>query len=145
MKAHIGTDTDSGLTHSVTFTSANVNDVTMTGSLLQGEEQRVFGDAGYTGAHKREELQHLKLDWHIAMKRGKRKALTDSLDDQIADLSETLRAKLRSKVEHGVPSGQVPVWAAQDALPRSGEECASFDANVCIGNLYIARRLLLAT
>ena len=39
MKAHIGVDQDSGLTHSVAITSANVHDVTMAAELLHGEER----------------------------------------------------------------------------------------------------------
>ena len=47
MKAHIGVDADSGLVHTVIGTAANVNDVTQGHSLLHGEEEVVFGDAGY--------------------------------------------------------------------------------------------------
>ena len=36
---------------------------------------RLFGDAGYQGVEKRPENQGSTADWHIAMKRGKRKAL----------------------------------------------------------------------
>ena len=52
MKAHIGVDERTGLVHSVVTTAANVADVTQVGQLLHGREQTVFGDAGYTGAHK---------------------------------------------------------------------------------------------
>ena len=47
MKAHIGVDADSGLVHTVIGTAANVNDVTQGHGLLHGEEEVVFGDAGY--------------------------------------------------------------------------------------------------
>ncbi|MGB5233597.1 MAG: IS5 family transposase, partial [Candidatus Macondimonas sp.] len=48
-KAHIGVDAESGLTHTVVTTPANVNDVTQAHACLQGEETEVFGDAGYQG------------------------------------------------------------------------------------------------
>lgn len=50
-KPHIGVDKDS---HTELGTSANVHDVTKTENLLTGEEETVNGDAGYTGADKRE-------------------------------------------------------------------------------------------
>ncbi|KAF0098313.1 MAG: transposase IS4 family protein, partial [bacterium] len=57
MKAHIGVDAESGLTHTVVTTPANVNDVTQAHALLHGKETDVFGDAGYQGVEKREENQ----------------------------------------------------------------------------------------
>ena len=73
MKAHIGVDADSGLVHTVIGTAANVNDVTQGHALLHGEEVDVFADAGYQGATKRAEATG--VDWHIAMRPGKRRAL----------------------------------------------------------------------
>jgi transposase, IS5 family len=49
MKAHIGIDAVTGLTHSVAATSANVADVTMAGHLVKSENNRVCGDVDYTG------------------------------------------------------------------------------------------------
>ena len=47
MKVHAGVDKDSGLIHSVVVTSANVHDLTPADDLLHGDEQVVYGDAGY--------------------------------------------------------------------------------------------------
>lgn len=55
LKAHIGVDADTGLTHSMVGTAANVADVTQVDQLLHGEETHVCGDAGYTGVEKRPE------------------------------------------------------------------------------------------
>ena len=55
MKAHIGADVESGLVHQVHGTAANVADVTQGAELLQGEENAVYADAGYTGVEKRDE------------------------------------------------------------------------------------------
>ena len=49
MKAHIGVDAGSGLTHSLTTTAANARDVTQAGTLLHGGETTAWGDAGYQG------------------------------------------------------------------------------------------------
>ena len=47
MKAHIGVDAKSGLTHSLVTTAANEHDLNQLGNLLHGEEQFVSADAGY--------------------------------------------------------------------------------------------------
>jgi len=75
MKAHIGVDADSGLVHTVVGTAANVNDVTQASALVHGEETDVFADAGYQGVAKREETQNIDVDWHVAMRPGKRRVL----------------------------------------------------------------------
>jgi len=40
-------DVESGLVRTAVDTSANVHDVTQAAGLLHGEEENVFGDAGY--------------------------------------------------------------------------------------------------
>src|SRR5574343_1064823 len=44
VKAHIGVEAQSGITHTVVTTPANVSDVTQAHALLQGEERIAFGD-----------------------------------------------------------------------------------------------------
>jgi IS5 family transposase len=73
MKAHVGSDAESGLIHTVVGTPANVNDVTRGHDLLHGEESAVFADAGYQGAMKRPEATG--VTWHVATRPGKRRAL----------------------------------------------------------------------
>ncbi|VCY43214.1 Putative transposase (identified by ISEscan HMM) [Klebsiella pneumoniae] len=53
MKAHIGVDAKSGLTHSLVTTAANEHDLNQLGNLLHGEEQFVSADAGYRSATAR--------------------------------------------------------------------------------------------
>ncbi len=67
LKAHIGVDARTGLTHSLSTTAANVHDVTETGNLLHGEETFISADSGYRGAQKREELKDIEADWLIAL------------------------------------------------------------------------------
>ena len=73
MKAHVGSDAESGLVHTVVGTAANVNDVTRGHDLLHGEESTVFADADYQGAMYRPEATG--VPWHVAMRPGKRRAL----------------------------------------------------------------------
>jgi IS5 family transposase len=56
MKAHVGVDVASGLVHTLTGTAANEADITQRAALLHGQEEAMFGEAGYTGADKRPEL-----------------------------------------------------------------------------------------
>ncbi|MDA0273416.1 MAG: IS5 family transposase [Proteobacteria bacterium] len=97
MKMHIGTDAELGLTHSLTTTAANVHDITEADKLLHGDESEVWGDAGYQGIHKREEHQHRKIAWHVAMRPGKRKVLDPKSPEAIREKS---KASVRAKVEH---------------------------------------------
>jgi IS5 family transposase len=80
MKAHIGVDADSGLVHTVVGTAANVNDVTQAGTLLHGEEEAAFGDAGYQGVHKRPEAAGPA--WHVAMRPGLRRKLNPFIEPE---------------------------------------------------------------
>ena len=100
MKAHIGVDADSRLVHTLVTTSANVHDVTQAGALLHGEERDVFGDAGYSGVDKREENKERKVTWHVAMRRGLRRALPDNEWGQKLDEAERKKAQIRARVEH---------------------------------------------
>jgi IS5 family transposase len=49
MKAHIGVDAKSGLTHSLVTTAANEHDLNQVGKLLHGDEEFISADAGYQG------------------------------------------------------------------------------------------------
>jgi transposase, IS5 family len=100
MKSHIGVDADSGLVHTVRGTAGSVNDVVEANSLLHGQEHDVWADAGYQGADKRPDAK-ADVRWHIAMKPGKRRLL-DRHDpaQRLADQLETIKARIRAKVEH---------------------------------------------
>ena len=56
MKCHVGVDKDSGLIHAMDITAGNVSDVTVAAELLHGQEDVLYGDAGYQGLENREEM-----------------------------------------------------------------------------------------
>lgn len=95
MKVHIGVDSKSGLTHSVSITSANVHDSQELPNLLHGNETRLYGDSAYIG--QKEVLKQVAPNARdFTNKRAYRnRPLTD------AD-KETNRRKsqVRAKVEH---------------------------------------------
>ena len=100
MKAHIGVDAASGLTHTLIGTAANAGDVTQAQALLHGDETDVFGNAGYQGVEKRAENLELPVRWHVALKRSVRKALPKDEEGQRLEQLEKAKASVRAKVEH---------------------------------------------
>ena len=99
MRAHLGVDADSGLVHSVVGTAANVSDVSQAHALLHGHEEEAFGDAGYIGVDKRDEIKGKLVKWRVTAKRGKIKAMQDG---PLKDLTavERTKAQIRARVEH---------------------------------------------
>jgi IS5 family transposase len=101
MKAHIGVDARTGLTHSLATTAANEHDLNQASNLLHGDEQFVFADAGYRGAEKRKELTTDAVQWHIAEQPGKLKRLRKHPRiNKVILKTEYLKASIRAKVEH---------------------------------------------
>ena len=86
MKVHIGVDKDSGLIHSVVTTAANVYDLIPVAELLHGDEEVVYGDAGYQGIAKRPEMAVHSATFRVAMRPGKRHVLPDTADGKLQEL-----------------------------------------------------------
>ena len=97
MKAHIGVDAESGLTHSLETTPANESDEATVHAVLHGGEEEVWGDAGYQGVGKHDENKDAAVDWRTAMKPGRRRQLDKSGSEEAA---EKHKASMRAKVEH---------------------------------------------
>jgi len=100
MKTHIGVNAASGLVHIVVGTAGNVSDVTQAHALMHGDEKNALGDAGYQGVEKRSENLGKTVMWHVAMKRYKRKALSNNKLGRMMEKLEHLKASVRAKVEH---------------------------------------------
>ena len=101
MKAHIGIDVNSGLTHSFTTTSANQHDLNEAHQILHGDEKYVFADSGYRGAQNREELSGKALEWFIAEQPSKVKKLKEHPRINKKPIKvEYLKASVRAFVEH---------------------------------------------
>ena len=63
MKAHVGVDAGSGYVHSLTGTAANEHDITEAHNLIREDDEVDYGDSGYTGVEKRDEI---KGDEHLS-------------------------------------------------------------------------------
>lgn len=101
MKAHIGVDARTGLTHSFTTTAANKHDLNQTENLLHEKEALIFADIGYHGDENREELEAVEADWHIAEIPSKDKELEKHPRINKFQLkTEYLKASFLAKIEH---------------------------------------------
>jgi IS5 family transposase len=143
MKAHIGVDAESGLTHTVTTTAANKADVTEVGKLLHGKEKTVHADAGYTGAEKHAPKRGRK--WHIAAKRGSIKAMPEGELKDAAKEVEYLKAAVRAKVEH--PFRVIKRQFGYQKVRYRGlaKNTVQIMTLFALSNLWMMRRRLLAT
>jgi IS5 family transposase len=146
LKAHIGADAASGLVHSVAVTAANVADVAQAHAVLHGEEKTGWTDAGYIGIEKRPEIiaAHGAVQFHVAAKRGKIKAMAEgALKSAVLEL-EKLKAQVRARVEH--PFHVVKnIFGHRKARYRGlAKNLAQLQTLFALANLVLAKRTLLA-
>jgi IS5 family transposase len=144
MKGHIGVDVDSGIVHTVKGTAANVSDISQTEHLLHGEEEMVFGDAGYVGADKRPELLGKSITWYIAKKRGTVKNMAEGALKELTQAVERTKAQIRSIVEH-------PFHIIKDLFHHRKVRYRGLEKNTAqlftlfaLANLVIVKKALLA-
>lgn len=144
MKAHIGVDAQSGLVHSVTGTAANVADIAQTHALLHGQEKAAYADAGYLGVEKREEIAtaHAGVEWHVATKRGKIKAMAEGLAKEMAQKVERLKAQVRARVEHPFHILKNLFRHRKTRYRGLAKNTAQLHSLFALANLFIARRSL---
>lgn len=143
MKAHIGVDADSGLVHSVAGTAANVHDLTPVNELLHGEETQVHTDAGYQGIEKREELKHHSVQWQVAMRPGRRRALPDNPMGQIMRKLEETKARIRAKVEHPFRVIKRQFGYTKVRYRGLAKNTAQLQTLFALSNLWMVRRRLM--
>nr|WP_223995866.1 IS5 family transposase [Cupriavidus pampae] len=145
MKAHVGVDAASGLVHSVVGTAANESDVSQAHALLHGHEEHAFGDAGYTGVDKREEMQGKSVKWQVAVKRRKITAMRDGVVKDLLIAVERAKAQIRARVEH--PFHVIKNLFGHRKVRYKGllKNTAQLFSLFGLANLGLARKLLLAS
>ena len=95
MKAHVGTDSNTGLAHSIVVTNAGVHDSQVMDELLHGEEKAVYGDRAYTSEKKKREYEERGIEWCIKRKACRHHQLTSE------DIEYNHRqGRIRAKGEH---------------------------------------------
>ena len=97
MKLHVGVDAGTGFVHTITTTAANVSDIDEAHKLIRKDDEVAYGDAGYVGIEKRDEItgdEHMRnVEFRINKRRN---TVVDDVDKAI----ENRKSSVRSKVEH---------------------------------------------
>lgn len=103
MKCHIGVDAGSGLVHSVETTSANVHDIVVAAKLIREDDDTVYGDSGYIGLEKREEIKDCPSmsakNYQINQRYKSIQRMPEGWIDWEKEI-ERRKSSVRSKVEH---------------------------------------------
>ena len=104
-RLHIGTDAGSGYIHSVEVTAANVGERDVVPHLLREDDEVVYGDAGYTGMEKRDEIKndpHLsQIIWRTNSQKPYRKnAWIPGEGTRWHRYFEYQKSRVRAKVEY---------------------------------------------
>ena len=104
MKVHAGVDAGSGYIHTITGTAANVHDIEETAKLLRDDDEVCYGDAGYTGIEKREEIagneRYSNVEFRINLRPSRIKMPKDYKGIRWDEAIEKRKSSVRSKVEH---------------------------------------------
>ena len=134
-------DKDSGLIHSVVTTAANVHDLTPAAELLHGDEEVIYGDAGYQGIAKTE-MEGTAADFGVAMRPGKRRVLPDT-PRKAAD-HRGCQGPHPRQIEH--PFRVIKQqFGFEDQAAWPGQKPMQDQCDGCIGQSVLARGHLLAT
>lgn len=105
MKAHIAVDIDTGLVTKVIAGPASEHDLTRAHDVLSGDEKVVYGDSGYLGIEKREEIKaqdsFKDTDWQIGQRPSslRKKANGDETQHKLLRQIEHEKSSIRCKVE----------------------------------------------
>lgn len=103
MKCNIGVDAGSGLVHSITATSANVHDITQAHKLIRKDDKVVYGDSGFLGIEKREEIRNDEHLANIEYRINRRPKSLPKVSDNAIDWERYIdyrKSAVRCKVEH---------------------------------------------
>jgi len=103
MKCHIGVDAGSGLVHTIEVTAANEHDVTVASRLIREDDEVVYGDSGYLGIQKREEIQAEPHLASIHYRINRRPRSLPKVSDRAIDWEryiERRKSSVRCKVEY---------------------------------------------
>ena len=104
MKAHVGVDAGSGYVTGVTATAANIPDIAEAAKLIRPDDEVVYGDAGYLGLEKRDEIQAnehpSRIEYLINRRPGKAYRQYENAGQAWEKKIERQKSSVRSKVEH---------------------------------------------
>ena len=104
MKVHAGVDAGTGYIHTITGTAANVHDIEETHNLIREDDHVVYGDSGYFGIEKHDEIKndlHLRdIEFRINRRPSSIKMPDDNKGINWEKYIEHRKSSVRCKVEH---------------------------------------------
>ena len=103
MKCHVGVDAGSGYVHCLETTAANVHDITVAARLIREDDEVVYGDSGYIGIEKREEVKSSSFLSATEYRINRRHHSVQRMPEGFIDWErqiERSKSSVRSKVEH---------------------------------------------
>jgi IS5 family transposase len=101
-KLHIGVDAGTGFIHDFETTSASDHDIEVAHELIRLDDDVFYGDAGFTGLEKREEMRSdfPDLQYRINVKRSTIPKMSNGQKEKWAAYIESRKSAVRNKVEH---------------------------------------------
>jgi len=139
MKAHVGVDADSGITHSLETSTAKVHDSQVWDELLHGDEDSVWADKGYVNAARQAAFEGPGKFWGVMRKAPKGSRL-HPVDEQI----NRLIARVRAKVEHPFRVIKRQFGYTRTRYRGLAKNRAQLFTLFALGNLFQVRRRLMA-
>ena len=139
MKAHIGVDADSGVTHSLETSTARLHDSQVWDDLLHGNESSVWADKGYVSAEREAGFEGPGKFWGVMRKAPKGSPL-HPIDAQI----NRIIAMVRAKVEHPFRVIKRQFGHVKTRYRGLAKNRAQLFTLFALGNLFLVRRKLMA-
>jgi len=139
MKAHVGVDADSGVTHSLDTSTAKRHDSQVWDELLHGEETSVWADKGYVSAEREAAFKGSGRFWGV-MRKAPKGAPLHPLDVRI----NRIIAMVRAKVEHPFRVIKRQFGYVKTRYRGLAKNRAQLFTLFALGNLFLVRRRLLA-
>ena len=135
MKTHVGTDSTTGLAHSIVVTDAGVHDSQVMDELLHGDEKAVYGDRAYTSEKKRREYEDRGIKWCVSRKACRHYQLTPE------DVEYNHRqSQVRAKGEHAFLVVKHLWHYTKVRYKGLFKNTAQVFSLFALANLYLARR-----
>ena len=138
MKAHIGVDADSGVTHSLETSTAKLHDGQVWDDLLHGEEISGWADKAYVSTKREEAFQELGRVRGVMRKAPKGDDLYP-LDVQ----ANRIIAMVRARVEHPFRVVKRQFGHVKTFYRGLAKNRVQFFALFALGNLFLMRRGLM--
>jgi IS5 family transposase len=139
MKAHIGVDAESGVTHSLETSTAKLHDSRVWDELLHGNETSVWADKGYVSAEREAAFDGPGRFWGVMRKAPKGGKL-----HPIAETTNRIIAKVRAKVEHPFRVIKRQFGHVKTRYRGLAKNRAQLFTLFALGNLFLVRRKLIA-